>query len=158
MSATSAEVQPGCLCDFACAPGEFDPRCEHPKHRTANPINAIPGLTAKDRADLNSQLEAVEGYLLAGWHTVAGLAMLVKGSPQGVSARIRDLRKAPRRWNVVSKKVRESRVHLYRIEGRLPSEPAKKKPRDSELDALRAELAELRKSLESLRAKVEGGQ
>jgi hypothetical protein len=28
------DVEPAkCLCDIACPPGEFDPRCEHPKHK-----------------------------------------------------------------------------------------------------------------------------
>lgn len=116
-----------------------------------DPISAIPGVTAKDRRDLATQLEKVLQYLQAGWWTLDVLAKRVGASPAGVSARVRDCRKLG--WNVVRRKFLldgPSRVYCYRIEGRREAEPAKRRPRDSEIDALRHELASLREVVERL--------
>lgn len=82
------------------------------------------------------------------WFRLDAISWECEGSEASASARVRDLRKEG--WNVERRRVEGTRVREYRVNGRAPLEPAKRKPRDSELDELRARLERVEAELAAL--------
>lgn len=71
---------------------------------------------SRDQRRLGKQLLAVKNYMLTHeWVSLRQLALAVGGSEQGVSARLRDLRKARFGAYVVERKRVEGAVFLYRV-------------------------------------------
>src|SRR5688572_28461757 len=69
-----------------------------------------------DEARLAGQLERVKTLMSDGrWRTIDTIARLVHGSAQGISARLRDLRKAPHGAYVVERRRVSGGLFEYRV-------------------------------------------
>jgi hypothetical protein len=70
----------------------------------------------RDYDRLNGQLKRVFDFMRSGeWHTIPQIAEAAGGSPQAVSARLRDLRKAKYGHHTVERRYLSDGVFEYRL-------------------------------------------
>lgn len=83
-----------------------------------------PDVARRDAARLSDQLLMVRALMMDGrWRTLAEIAEKTKGSEAGVSARLRDLRKARFGGNIVERRRRSPSVGLWEYRLFLRSAP-----------------------------------
>lgn len=77
-----------------------------------------PALLPQDHVRLSGQLEKVKALMAdEQWRTLKEIAVAVHGSEAGVSARLRDLRKAPLNMIVERQRLNDRGLWIYRVLG-----------------------------------------
>ena len=102
------------------------PQITHPAQARAPIVTSFDGRTYDplfDQERLTTQLHLVWSFLQDGkWHTLHGLAHYTGGSEAGVSARLRDLRKARCGSWIIERRRASDGLWYYRLAGRKPSD------------------------------------